>query len=93
MPTAQLPKQICSLPFGENELNIVRKIIADGQNEEIHRSEVARRLCVELDWRNARGGLKEMGARVALLRLRREKGTLPFYTFSIRRTCFGHFLI
>ena len=78
MPTAQLPKQICGLPFGENELNIVRKIIADGQNEEIHRSEIARCVCVELDWRNARGGLKEMGARVALLRLHRQGWiTLP----------------
>ena len=78
MPTTQLPKQICSQSFGKKELSIVRKIIADGQKEGIHRSEVARRVCVELDWRNARGGLKEMGARVALLRLHRQGWiTLP----------------
>jgi hypothetical protein len=72
MPTTQLPTKICSRPFGEDELKIVREIIDDGQKEGIHRSEVARRVCITLDWRNARGGLKEMGARVALLRLHRQ---------------------
>jgi len=78
MPTTQLPKQICSQPFGMDALSIVREIIDDGQKEGIHRSEVARRVCIALDWRNAHGGLKEMGARVALLRLHRHGWiTLP----------------
>ena len=78
MPTTQLPEQICRRPFGEDELKIVRKIIGDGHEEGIGRSEIARRVCVALAWRNARGGLKEMGARVALLRLHRQGWiTLP----------------
>ena len=78
MPTTQLPEQICRRPFGEDELTIVRKIIRDGQEEGIVRSEIARRVCISLGWRNARGGLKEMGARVALLRLHRQGWiTLP----------------
>jgi hypothetical protein len=66
MPTTQLPEQICRHPFGEDELKIVRKIIREGQDEGIHRSEIARCVCITLNWRNARGDLKEMGARVAL---------------------------
>jgi hypothetical protein len=72
MPGKQLPRRICSRPFGEDELKIVRNIVGDGQDEGIHRSEIARRVCIALHWRNARGDLKEMGARVALLRLHRQ---------------------
>jgi len=72
MPGKQLPRRICSRPFGKDELKIVRNIIGDGQDEGIHRSEIARRVCIALHWRNARGDLKEMGARVALLRLHRQ---------------------
>jgi hypothetical protein len=71
-PQYSYPQQICSRPFGEDEQSIVRKIIRDGQCEAIHRSAIARRVCIALDWRNARGDLKEMGARVALLRLHRQ---------------------
>lgn len=78
MSTTQVPQQICNRPFGEVELNIVGKIICDGHHESIHRTEIARRVCTALNWRNARGGLKEMGARVALLRLHRQGWiTLP----------------
>jgi len=78
MPTTQVPKQICNRPFGEEELNIIGKIICDGQKESIHRTEIARRVCTALEWRNAQGELKEMGARVALLRLHRQGWiTLP----------------
>ena len=72
MPGAQLPPRICSRPFGEDELKVVRNIVGDGQDEGIHRSEIARRVCIALNWRNARGSLKEMGARVALLRRHRQ---------------------
>jgi hypothetical protein len=33
MPTTQIPQQICSRPFGGDELSLVRKIISDGQGE------------------------------------------------------------
>jgi hypothetical protein len=33
MPTTQVPQQICSRPFGGDELSLVRKIIGDGQGE------------------------------------------------------------
>jgi len=72
MPGEQLPPRICSRPFGEYELKVVRNIIGDGQDEGIGRSEIARRVCIALNWRNVRGDLKEMGARVALLRLHRQ---------------------
>jgi len=72
MPETQLPKQICRRPFGEDELKIVRKIIRDGQEGALPRSEIARRVCIRLNWRNGRGDRKEMGARVALLRLHRQ---------------------
>jgi len=72
MPGAQLPPRICSRPFGEDELKVLRNIVGDGQDEGIGRSEIARRVCIALNWRNVRGDLKEMGARVALLRLHRQ---------------------
>jgi len=72
MSGAQLPPRICSRPFGEDELKIVRSIVGDGQDEGVHRSDIARRVCIALNWRNARGDLKEMGARVALLQLHRQ---------------------
>ena len=49
MPGAQLPPRICSRPFGEDELKIVRNIVGDGQDEGIHRSEIARRVCNALN--------------------------------------------
>ena len=72
MVTSRLPKQICSRPFGVEELTIVRNILQKGCNEPINRSEVARRVCSALDWHNVQGKPKEMGARVALIRLHRQ---------------------
>ena len=51
-------------------MSIVRNTLAEGEVV-ITRSEIARRVCESLDWRNQRGELKEMGARVALLKLHR----------------------
>ncbi|MBT3488919.1 MAG: hypothetical protein HN455_04540, partial [Gammaproteobacteria bacterium] len=65
MPTRKLPRQICSRPFGEGQLSIIRQIIDEADSPSITRSEIARRVCTALDWRNLQGGLKEMGARVA----------------------------
>ena len=77
MPS-NLPRQICSRPFGEDELKIIRNVIYEGQAESINRSKIARQVCRVLGWRNAKGDLKEMGARVALLRLHRQDWiTLP----------------
>jgi hypothetical protein len=74
----QLPQQICSSPFGKEDLKIILKIIREGNKEAINRSEVAHRVCIALNWRNVQGKLKEMGARVALLRLHRQGWiTLP----------------
>ncbi len=78
MVKKQLPQQICSRPFGDKELKIVQKIIQDGKDEAINRSEIARCVCIAMNWCNAQGNLKEMGARVALLRLHRQGWiTLP----------------
>ncbi len=70
MPTNRLPRQICSRPFGKEQLSIIRKLL-DERETGVTRSEIARRVCRALDWRNKQGKLKEMGARVALLKLHR----------------------
>ena len=72
MVTPRLPKQICSRPFGEEELTKIRSILQKGSCEPINRSEVARRVCSVLDWHNVQGKPKEMGARVALIKLHRQ---------------------
>lgn len=69
MPT-HLPRQICSRPFGEDQLSTIRNIL-DESEDGTTRSEIARRVCKALEWRNNQGALKEMGARVALLKLHR----------------------
>lgn len=68
--TTRLPRQICSHPFGEEQLTIIRNLL-DAREDGVTRSEIARRVCEALQWRNQQGGLKEMGARVALLKLHR----------------------
>lgn len=70
MSSHRLPQQICSRPFGEEQLSAIRNIL-DEREQGVTRSEIARRVCECLDWRNQQGGLKEMGARVALLKLHR----------------------
>lgn len=68
--STRLPRQICSRPFGEEPLSIVRNTLDEGEVG-ITRSEIARRVCESLDWRNQQGELKEVEARVALLKLHR----------------------
>ncbi|MBF0423788.1 MAG: DUF4338 domain-containing protein [Magnetococcales bacterium] len=72
MATKQPPHQICNRPFGDEGLITVREVIGNIDLGAISRTEVARRVCIAMDWRNAQGKLKEMGARVALLRLHRQ---------------------
>jgi len=72
MVNKKLPQQICSRPFDEAALQRIRNIIHEGHAFGLLRTEIARRVCVALNWRTRRGDLKEMGARVALLRLHRQ---------------------
>ncbi|MCP4259580.1 MAG: DUF4338 domain-containing protein [Planctomycetes bacterium] len=66
----QLPKRLCSQPFGEKELLIVRNEIH--QADPVQRAEIARRVCDALQWIDVTGKPKLMSARKALLRLHRE---------------------
>ena len=55
--------------FSAEEFSLIRDVI---QTAESHpRAEIARRVCQKLEWRNARGDLKAMSCRVALLRMHR----------------------
>lgn len=72
MASNKLPQQLCSRSFDEDSLRLVRNIIQDGHDAGLFRTEIARRVCIALNWRTRTGALKEMGARVALLRLHRQ---------------------
>ena len=65
----RVPQRLCGEVFGEEGLRAVREVI--GQAAGCRRAEIARRVCDRLGWRNERGGRKEVGARVAVLRLHR----------------------
>ena len=65
-----LPSRLCGKPFGERELGVVKQEIE--QADPFLRSEIARRVCRTLDWVDATGKPKLMGARVGLLRLHRD---------------------
>jgi len=66
----QLPTRLCSKPFGERELKIVRSEI--GRSDPPLRAEIARRVCEALQWVDIVGKPKLMSARKALLRLHRD---------------------
>ncbi len=66
---ARLPTRLCGEAFGVQELATIDEIIASAKPR--LRNEIARRVSEALDWRDARGKLKLMSARVALLRLHR----------------------
>jgi hypothetical protein len=66
----QLPTRLCSKPFGERELKIVRCEI--DRSDLSLRAEIARRVCVALQWVDIVGKPKLMSARKALLRLHRD---------------------
>jgi hypothetical protein len=67
---ASLPIKVSGRFFGNEQLNIIRDVISTSPTS--LRTEIARRVCTALDWRDARGDLKAMSCRVALLRLHRE---------------------
>jgi hypothetical protein len=68
--------RISGQTFGEKEIEMIKEVI-----QTVHpcqRAPIAREVCARLNWYDARGELKAMSCRVALLRLHREKLiTLP----------------
>ncbi|MCP4757515.1 MAG: DUF4338 domain-containing protein [Proteobacteria bacterium] len=66
----RLPTMLCGKPFGGRELTIVRREI-DRADPPL-RAEIARRVCEALQWVDAVGKPKLMGARKVLLRLHRD---------------------
>lgn len=67
---APAPIKVSGRLFDSEQVDIIRGVI--GSSAASLRSEIARRVCTTLDWRDARGELKAMSCRVALLRLHRE---------------------
>jgi hypothetical protein len=57
----------CGRDFSDEELTQIRQLIAD--HPASNRSQLSRMTCQTLKWRKADGGLKEMSARVAMLRM------------------------
>lgn len=61
-------RRFCGRDFTEAELGHLRAICEDRRAHPT-RSAIARALCEAIDWRDHKGDLKEMSARVALLRM------------------------
>ncbi|MGH2842013.1 MAG: Druantia anti-phage system protein DruA [Solirubrobacteraceae bacterium] len=61
-------RRFCGRDFTEEELALLRAICEDRQAHPT-RSAIARALCEAIDWRDHKGELKEMSARVALLKM------------------------
>ena len=61
----------CGREFPASELALIRALIAQRQPR-LSRSALSRAVCAALQWRKPDGGLKEMSARVALLRMQRD---------------------
>ena len=57
----------CYLLFSEQELQLIRTIIADDPSR--HRFALSQVVCERLHWRRANGQLKDMSCRVAMLRI------------------------
>ena len=57
----------CGRHFSEEELTQIRRLIAE--NPRSTRAALSRMSCRALEWYKADGGLKEMSARVAMLRM------------------------
>ncbi len=61
----------CGRKFSEADINLIRDLIAQ-RDPPLKRTPLSRILCERLDWRKPNGGLKDMSARVALLRMERD---------------------
>jgi len=57
----------CGREFSDEELSQIRRLIAE--HPACNRSQLSRMTCQILQWHKADGGLKEMSARVAMLRM------------------------
>ena len=64
-------RRYCAREFSEAELALIRTLIAE-HDPPLNRAALSRVVCERLDWRKPDGGLKDMSARVALLRMHRE---------------------
>ena len=62
--------QYCGRKFSPDEVETIRKIIAEDPNTT--RARISRLVCMRLDWYKPDGGLKEMSCRVALLRMQND---------------------
>ena len=60
----------CGRDFSEQELTQIRRLITD--NPGCCRAELSRMTCRTLEWYKADGGLKDMSARVAMLRMQED---------------------
>ena len=60
-------RRYCGRDFPPEELALIRRLIAEDPTAT--RADLSRRLCQRLGWYKADGGLKEMSARVAMLRM------------------------
>ncbi len=65
----QIPEKLCGRALSAADVEVIREQIRLA--EPANRAEIARRVCRELEWHNARGEPKLMSARVGLLRLHR----------------------
>lgn len=66
---ASIPARLLGKRFGAEELGVIREQVRAARPG--NRAEVARRVCVALEWRSPGGAYQWMSARVALLRLHR----------------------
>ena len=66
-PGYLLSVRYCGRDFSDEELHQIRQLIAE--NPTCHRAQLSRMTCQALQWYKADGGLKEMSARVAMLRM------------------------
>ena len=70
-------RRYCGRDFSEDELALIRRL-ASRRDPPPGRIELSRAVCQRLGWRKPDGGLKDMSARVALLRMERDRLlTLP----------------
>jgi len=60
----------CGRDFSESELTQIRRLITD--NPGSRRAELSRMTCRTLEWYKPDGGLKDMSARVAMLRMQED---------------------
>ncbi|MDA8144578.1 MAG: DUF4338 domain-containing protein [Thermaerobacter sp.] len=61
----------CGRTFTESELELIRRIAADRERHP-HRLAISRAVCEQLGWLRPDGRVKDMSARVALLRMHRD---------------------